>query len=173
MFECIDVENDPHIISYDKNTIVLLDVIINSLKFEALPYNTIKETAELIGCQYKEKAFELKNWDAFRDLYNQCQDEDYKYNDRFIEGYVFVDQNGFMTKCKTGYYNLWKQLRGVADQTLRCGYITRTGGLTTAFTNTFYGFVKSLYNQDFNKETKTYPYKTDIISLREKFLREN
>ena len=26
------------------------------------------------------------------------------------------------------------------------------------------------YNKDYNKETKSYPYKTDIISLREKFI---
>ena len=52
-------------------------------------------------------------------------------------------QAGFMTKCKTEYYNLWKKLRGVADQTLRCGYITKTGMLTSSLENTFYGFLKN------------------------------
>ena len=100
----------------------------------------------------------------------QAQDETYQYNDEYIEGFVFEDASGFMTKCKTGYYNLWKKLRGVCDQTLRCGYITRTGMLTSALENYFYGFCRGLYQKDRDKETKTYPYKTDIISIREKFL---
>ena len=74
-----------------------------------------------------------------------------------------------MTKCKSGYYNLWKKMRGVSDQTLRRGYITKTGMLTSETENYFYGFCKELYKNDFNKDTKEYPYKTDIISLREKF----
>jgi hypothetical protein len=77
-----------------------------------------------------------------------------------------------MTKCKTGYYNLWKKLRGVADQTLRCGHITRTGMLTSSVENFFYGFCRGLFNTDRDSETKTYPYKTDIISIREKFLNQ-
>jgi len=171
VFECIDIEHDPHIIKYNNSTIILLDIIENKITFNATSYvMTVNEASEFIGCPEKERAFVLKDWDAFRDLYNQTQDEDYKYNGSYIEGFVFTDSTGFMTKCKTGYYNLWKQLRGVAEQTLRCGYITRTGGLTTAVANTFYGFLKTLYNQDYNKETKTYPYKTDIISLRDKFI---
>ena len=170
VFECIDIENDPHIIKYDSSKIVLLDVIENTLKFEAHPYEMLKEAAKAIGCPVKEKAFELKDWDAFKSLYNEVQDEEYKYKGNYIEGFVFVDQNGFMTKCKTAYYNLWKKLRGVADSTLRCGYITKTGMLTSSTENLFYGYCKELYNKDYNRETKSYPYKTDIISLREKFL---
>ena len=170
VFECIDTENDPHIIEYNKSTIVLLDVIFNELEFISNRYEDVINTARHIGCPVKEKAYELKDWDAFRDLYMQTQDEEYKYNEEYIEGFVFVDQKGFMTKCKTGYYNLWKKLRGVADTTLRCGYIAKTGMLTTAIENLFYGFCKKLYENDYDRENKTYPYKTDIISLRNKFL---
>lgn len=74
-----------------------------------------------------------------------------------------------MTKCKTGYYNLWKELRGVCDQTLRCGYITKTGMLSSSTENFFYGFCKELFVQHRDKETKSYPFKTDIISIRERF----
>ena len=170
MFECEDIEHDPHIIQYVKNNLVLLDCINNKLDYIALPYDTLKDEAEAIGCPLKEKAFELKDWDAFRDLYNQVQDEEYKYKDRYIEGFVFVDANGFMTKCKTGYYNLWKKLRGVADQTLRCGHINKTGMLTSSVENLFYGFCRELYNKDYDRDTKSYPYKTDIITLRHLFL---
>lgn len=171
VFECEDPEHDPHIIKYNETKIVLLDIIDNTLNFSAQSYEHLKDVALKIGCPVKEKAFELKDWDAFKSLYNEIQDEDYKYKGKYIEGFVFVDQNGFMTKCKTAYYNLWKKLRGVADTTLRCGYITRTGMLTSAIENLFYGYCKELYNKDRNKETKSYPYKTDIISLREKFIK--
>ena len=100
----------------------------------------------------------------------EVQDEDYQYNGNYIEGFVFVDAVGFMTKCKTGYYNFWKFMRGVADSTLRSGYYRRTGALQTAESNSFYGFCRKCFNEDRDKETKSYPYKTDIISLREKFL---
>jgi hypothetical protein len=90
----------------------------------------------------------------------------------YIEGFVFIDQNGFMTKLKTGYYTFWKFMRGVADQTLRAGYYGRTGALQSAQANYFYGFCRDLFRNDRNPETKEYPYKTDIISLREKYYKE-
>ena len=151
----------------------MLDVILNDLSFATYSYEDLKIAAQLIGCPVKEKAFELKDWDEFRSLYNQAQDEEYKYKGNYIEGFVFVDANGFMTKCKTGYYNLWKKLRGVSEPTLRCGYITKTGMLTSSLENMFYGFLRELHNRDYNKDTKEYPYKTDIISLRERFLKED
>ena len=172
VFECVDAEHDPHIIKYNQNRIVLLDVIANTIEYSAGNYPAVLDIAHLIGCPVKEKAYELKDWDAFRDLYNHTQDEEYQYNGRYIEGFVFTDASGFMTKCKTGYYNLWKKLRGVADQTLRCGYITKTGMLTSSLENTFYGFLKKLYANDYDKDSKSYPYKTDIISLRDKFYNE-
>lgn len=173
VFEVIDTENDPHIIHYNESKVVLLDLICNELNFKALDYERVKEAAKVIGCPVKERAFELKDWDAFRDLYNDVQDEEFKFNRNYIEGFVFVDQNGFMTKCKTGFYNQWKKLRSVADATLRCGHINKTGMLTTSVENLFYGFCRELYNRDYNKDTKEYPYKTDIISLREKFMNRN
>jgi len=173
VFECVDPEHDPHIIKYDESKLVLLDVVYNKLDFEVLPYWRLKEIAEHLGCPVKHLAYELKDWDAFRSLYTEVQDEEYKYNDEYIEGYVFVDANGFMTKLKCGYYNQWKKLRGVADQTLRCGYLVKTGMLTSSLENLFYGFCRDLFNADYNRDTKTYPYKTDIISLRDKFFKNN
>ena len=172
VFEVIDTENDPHIIKYDESKIVLLDLIANTLEFHAKPYEDLKKVAELLGCPVKERAFEIKSWDEFRDLYTEVQDEDYKYNGNYIEGFVFVDASGFMTKCKTGYYNFWKFMRGVADATLRAGYYGRTGALQSAQANYFYGFCRDLFRNDRNAETKEYPYKTDIISLREKYYKE-
>jgi len=170
VFECIDIEKDSHIIKYNESKLVLLDGVKNELEYEILDYSRLQNIATYIGCPIKQKLYELKTWEDFRNLYYESQEEDYKYNDEFIEGFVFVDQNGFMTKLKTGYYKLWKKLRGVAQTTLRCGYITKTGMLTSSIENLFYGYCKELYNTYYNKETKEYPFKTDIISLREKFL---
>jgi len=172
VFECVDIEHDPHIIKYPKSKIVLLDIIENTLNYKARTYYSLKEAAAYIGCPVKELAFEIKDYDEFRNLYNEAQDEEYKYNGEYIEGFVFVDASGFMTKLKTGYYNFWKHMRGVADQTLRCGNYGRTGALQSAQANYFYGFCRQLFRNDRDKETKSYPYKTDIISLREKYLAE-
>ena len=174
VFECIDVENDPHIIKYEKSTLVLLDAIYNKLNFETVPYGNLVDFAKTkIGCQVKELAYTIKDYDEFRDLVNRTNDEDFKYNGNYIEGFVFVDQNGFMTKVKTGYYNFWKFMRSVADATLRVGYFRNTGALQTVGANKFYGWCRKLFSTDRDAETKSYPYPTDIISLREKFIAEN
>ncbi len=64
-------------------------------------------------------------------------------------------------------------MRSVADSTLRTGSYRRTGALLTPLTNKFYAFCKKLFKEDRDKATKSYPYKTDIISLRDKFYQEN
>lgn len=171
VFECIDIENDPHIIKYDKSKIVLLDIIFNELQFGCVNnYNLLKEEANWLGCPVKELAYTFKTWEEFKSFVREAQREDYKYNDEYIEGFVFKDSTGFMTKLKTDFYNEWKKLRGVADQTLSCGYITKTGMLYNSLENLFYGYCRELFNKDRDNETKKYPFKTDIISLREKFL---
>ena len=105
VFECVDQENDPHIIKYAKSNIYLLDIILNDLEFATYSYDDLKIAAQLIDCPVKELAYTIKDYDEFRDLVNKADDEDYKYNGNYIEGFVFVDQNGFMTKLKTNYYN--------------------------------------------------------------------
>lgn len=172
VFECIDPINDPHIIKYEDAGVVLLDVIYNKLQFDKIrDYKHLENIARQIEVPVKEKALEFKSYEDLKEFYEKVQDIEYKWNDQYhIEGFVFEDALGFMTKCKTGFYNFWKKMRGVADQTLRCGYITKTGGLLTAEENYFYGFCKELYVKDKNGETKSYPYNTDIISLREKYL---
>lgn len=168
VFECCDPENDPHIIKYNEPKLVLLDIILNDLTFAAFDYSALCATAKLIGCPVKRQAYVINTWDEFVALYNDVQDYEYTYEDNYIEGFVFIDQNGFMTKCKTGYYNFWKHMRGVAESTLRCGNYPKTGSLLTPLANKFFGFCKECF-KDRDPETKSYPYETDIISLREKF----
>ena len=170
VFECVDQEHDPHIIKYEKSDIYLLDAIKNTLNFEAADYMSLCYIANIIGCPVKQWAYTIKDFDEFRALVLAAEDEDYKFLDKYIEGFVFVDQNGFMTKLKTGYYNFWKHMRSVADSILTSGSYRRMGSLLTVAGNQFAAFCKKCFREDRNLETKSYPYKTDIISLREKFL---
>ena len=175
VFECIDKDNDPHIIEYKENKLVLLDAIFNDMTFRTFDYETLLYTiGNGIGCPVKELAYTLNDWDEFRDLYYKLTNPDnlYQYEGEYIEGFVFVDSVGFMTKCKSEYYNSWKKLRGISDQVLRTGNTRKTGSLQTPIENKFFGFLKRCFNEDRDKETKSYPYKTDIISLRNKFERE-
>lgn len=166
VFEVIDKDHDPHIIEYQNNAIVLLDIIKRDIKFEKLPYDELVEFGKEFGFTVKEKCYTLNNWGEFLAWYNEIMDEDYKYNGEFVEGFVVVDSNGFMTKQKGTYYQFWKFMRSVADETLRVskngnrqGYYRRTSALTTPLSNRFYGFLKKLCEEN-------YDGKTDIITLR-------
>lgn len=169
VFEVIDIDNDPHIIKYDNSQIVLLDIIENNIEFKKFDYNKVQKIAEELDCKAKELAYTLNNWDEFRSLYLDTQNYEYKYNDKYIEGFVFEDSSGFMVKVKTEYYNEWKKLRSVSTMVLKCGYLRRTGMLNSDLENYFYGFLRDLYKNYYNKEEKTYPFKIDIISLRKMF----
>ena len=46
VFECVDIEKDPHIIKYEKSTLVLLDAIYNKLNFETVPYDNLVDFAK-------------------------------------------------------------------------------------------------------------------------------
>ena len=85
VFEVMDVENDPHIIKYPESKIVLLDAIKNDLTYKTLCYDMLSHIAEAVGCEVKERAFVLKDWEDFTELYRQAQEEDYQYNGEFIE----------------------------------------------------------------------------------------
>lgn len=170
VFERIDPVNDPHIIEESEAKLVMLDIICNKLAFEKLSYTSVVELAGLIGCPVKRKAAVFNDWESFREFYYEITAEGYQYAGNYTEGFVFEDASGFMTKCKTEYYNFWKAMRGVADSTLRCGYIRSTGMLQSSTANLFYGFLKDCFKNDRNADTKSYPYKTDIVSLRNKFI---
>lgn len=169
VFEVIDKDNDPHIIKANENEIVLLDDIKRDLFCSKLEYEGLVELGKHFGFKVKEKAYTLNTWGEFLAWYNEVTDHDYKYNGQFVEGFVIVDQNNFMTKLKGAYYNFWKFMRNVADETMRVskngtrqGYIRRTSALTTPLANEFYGYLRMLCEQG-------YDGKTDIVSLRDGF----
>lgn len=172
VFEVIDVENDPHIIEYEKSGVVLLDCIANSFDFRKLPYDELKGIASEVGVPVKRHAFAIDNYVQLSNFVDDCSTYGYKFEGKRVEGFVLEDRKGFMVKQKTGYYNEWKKLRSVADKVLRCGFYPKSGFLSNQMENLFCGFLADLYNSHYDHETKSYPFPVDIISLRKRFFAE-
>ena len=167
VFECVDMKNDPHIIEYPESNLYLLDIVYNQMDFAKYEYDAMCHVADGFGLPHKEKAFEIASWQEFFDWYHDILEEDYEYNGRKIEGFVIEDSAGFMTKLKLTYYNFWKFMRGVAHETVRKGYITRTSALITPTANEFYAWVKKLYNAE---DRESIP--RDICTLRSMFYKD-
>ena len=167
VFECVDRKNDPHIIEYSENKLVLLDIVYNQMKFAKYEYGEMCHIAEQFGLEHKEKAFEIANWQDFFDWYYDVLQEDYEYNNNKIEGFVIEDSSGYMVKLKLTYYHFWKFMRSVAHETIKNGYIYKTSGLTTPIANEFYAWVRNLHDiEDLSSMPR------DICTLRRLFYKE-
>ena len=161
VFECVDMTNDPHIIDYPESKLVLLDIVYNDLKVKKYKYEDMCRVAGIFGFIPKELAYEISNWHEFYDWYCEVLEQDYEYENRFIEGFVLEDSSGRMIKLKLAYYNFWKYMRNVAHETMRKGYIQKTSGLIIPLANEFYAFMKTLYKKE--------NIPADICSLRRMF----
>ena len=178
VFECCDMEHDPHIIEYPETKVVLLDVIKNQIEYEKLPYDELVTLANEMGLVVKEKACDIATWEDFFVWYNEVIAEDYKYNDEYIEGFVIEDSVGYMTKLKLHYYKFWKRLRSVAQSVLKYGNYKYMGSLLTPLENEFFGWCKTLFvtlSSEEKTELRDKSY-TNICSMRKMFfdwLKEN
>lgn len=159
-FEVIDMENDPHIIKYDKSKLVLLDIIHNKVEFEREPYEKVVELAKLINCECKTIYKEFNDIREFHKWYLENTDED-DMSKEDIEGIV-IECDEIMTKLKFPYYQFWKYMRKVKEQVANKRKI-ELASLHNAEANYFYAWLKK---QD--EETQ----KKDIISLRDKYFEE-
>ena len=169
VFEVIDKDNDPHIIEYKDNDIVLLDIVKREIDFSKMSYNNLCMVANKFGLKVKEKAYTLNSWKEFIEWHDKVVSEGFLYKDKNIEGFVIEDMKGFMTKLKLYYYKFWKFMRVIKDEVFRTtnngnykGYIDKTSCLTTPLMNLFYGFIRDLAKEK-------YDGKQDIISLRNLF----
>ncbi len=125
VFEVIDIENDPHIISYNKSSIVLLDIIRNTSNFKSLEYNELKNRAKLLKIDYKKEVAEIANADDLQKFVQDVTGQNYELETKDekgnviksepVEGFVFQGSNDYMFKIKTNYYNFWKKLRSAFD----------------------------------------------------------
>ena len=144
VFEVIDPINDPHIIEYPNQKLVLLDIVYNSPLFKKYTYEEVQVVANIVGVECKEKAVVFNDWAEFNKFYADCHKNEYLYNGKEIEGFVLEDANGYMTKMKLNYYNFWKFLRMVSQIVARQGFMRETGKLTTPIMNMFYGFLRRI-----------------------------
>ena len=114
VFECIDKDNDPHIIKYEDNKIVLLEVFKNQLKEEHLSWFELGNVEKKLGIHLKFKELEFNNWEEFEEWKDKFRQGITQWDCKH-EGYVFEDQNGYRVKFKSSFYNFWKQMRAVKD----------------------------------------------------------
>lgn len=167
VFECVDMEHDPHIIAYPNSRLFLLDIVYNKMEFEKYEYDAMCQAAEQFGLAHKEKAFEILSWQEFFDWYYEILAEDYLYQGRKIEGFVIEDAAGFMTKLKLSYYNFWKMMRSIAQEVLKNGYSSRTSMLVTTTANEFYAWIRKQHDAGKAEELPR-----DICTLRSMFYQE-
>lgn len=170
VFENVDMERDPHIIDYPESELILLDIVHNDIEFQKYEYEQMCDVAKKFGIKHKEKAYVLESWQEFYDWYNTIMEDDYKWNDRVIEGFVIEDANGYMVKRKLTYYSFWKFMRSIAHEAIRKGYVDprRTSALVTPLANQFYAWARTLHDVE---DLESVP--RDICTLRKIFLESN
>ena len=159
-FEVIDIENDPHIIEYDKSKIILLDIVHNDFEFKKEPYEKVLELAKLINCPCKTI---YKVFDDIRDFhkwYLENTNED-DMNKKDIEG-VVIECEDIMTKLKFPYYNFWKFMRSIKEKVAK-NHNIKFSSLYNADANYFYAWLKQQDEETLQK---------DIITLRKMYYTE-
>lgn len=164
IFEALDPINDPHIMDSKRRNAILLDVVKNDYVFQKIPYNDLLFFGAFYGIPVKTFAFNLESYDEFEELINNMGNYNYKLNGSRIEGFVFEDSIGYMTKSKTGYYNFWKSMRSLKESYVK-GRTINLAGLHTAHSNYFYGWLKT--------KDKEYIHSVGIPELRRKYLEES
>lgn len=104
LFEIIDPAFDPHIIDYDEEKAVLLDIVTNDFNPLFLSTQEIYALAIKYNFPHKELIYEAKNMEELEDFF-----EEFKY--KHFEGVVICDKQGFRFKWKSDFYSFWKCLR--------------------------------------------------------------
>lgn len=157
VFEVIDPINDPHIIKNDKQEVVLLDIIDNTLEYNKMDYEDLCGKANTFGLRVKEIIAEFKDFRSLMQFWLDHTAED-NMNDTDIEG-VVIEIGDFMTKMKFTYYNFWKMCRGLVDQ-VRNQHEVKLGSLYNDTSNYFYKWLQEQPSEVLEK---------DIITLRDMF----
>ena len=152
IFEVIDPINDPHIIKYDCQKIILLDVMKNNFNTEKVDYETLKFIGMRTGLKVKKLVETFDDFEVMLDFIN--------YNGNKIEGYVIEDLNGYMFKAKTDYYLFWKSCRRIKDDLIKGKKIDKSRFSKSQIE--VLDFMKSL--PDLNEKS--------IIQVREEFMSE-
>ena len=114
VFECVDKDNDPHIIKYSENKVFLLEVFKNQLEEAHLSYASLVGIAAGLNVPVKQKELEFYSWEEFEEWKDKFTTGITQWDCKH-EGYVFEDSNGFRVKFKSSFYKFWKQMRTVKE----------------------------------------------------------
>lgn len=114
IFECVDIENDPHIIKYAESNVYLLDVKTNNFNEEYMSYENVCKVAEQLSVPVKQAELQFNNWEEFNDWRIKFGSGATQWDCKH-EGYVMVDANNFRVKYKSSFYSFWKQMRAVKE----------------------------------------------------------
>jgi len=116
-FEVIDPEKDPHMIEYDKPSVVLLDIFHRNPDFKKLDFNHMRGVAERFGLKAKERAIKFDTPESFERWHEIVQNDlSWKFKNNHLEGFVIEDNKGYLVKIKLPYYSLWKSMRTVIQR---------------------------------------------------------
>lgn len=159
VFECVDPVNDPHIIEYRKPKVVLLDIVYRTPEYRKMDLHEIHAFADRFGLEVKKYGTQLDSWPEFYDFYTKQMNG---WNPH-LEGYVFEDAVGFMTKLKLPYYAFWKHMRGLRDELTKKQPKVNTAWLYTSRHNQVYAWMR--------QQNREYLKSLSIIELRREFER--
>lgn len=116
IFEVIDPERDPHLISYPSAQIFLLDIVENFIgEFRNKPYEDILTISNKIGIDAKTNTFAASNFNEMQDMVDYVRNSGNVHN----EGVVCVDKNNFMFKVKSPFYLDRKAKRSVIENYIK------------------------------------------------------
>lgn len=166
IFEIVDPVRDPHIIEYVAPELYLLDIVKNDLTDTYQPYDYVQKVSELLHCKCKEHVATITNAKSLVDFVLTAQKENYQYNGKFIEGFVFEDKDHYRVKLKTDYYLMWKKLRSIIPSIKKHGRLLSSSMCHNPTMIYFYQFVKEYIE----KHPEDIP---DIITLRDMFENSN
>lgn len=114
--EVIDPIHNPHIITYSKPEIVLLDAIYREDNFRKLPYEELLQLHQELNLGIRVKQ-QTKVCTTFDELKVWLDSQDKFENE--IEGYVIEDSQGYHFKAKLVFYRYWKWVRGEMNRLLK------------------------------------------------------
>ncbi len=115
-FEVISPTEDPHIVEYDEERLVLLDFVHNSEEFEKLDYKKLVQLAKYIDVEHRELLGNLPNRQALASIVEKLRNPDSGLYKMHIEGVVIEDAAGRHVKVKSGWYDHWKHARRLVER---------------------------------------------------------
>lgn len=128
VFEAVDMENDPHIIDYPEDKLVLIGCVRRAERFEQVDYETLVAIGKWLGCEVKERLFpQIKTWRALSEIMKRVETDPKWRRDNPTEGIVFQDSAGtipgrsdFQWKSKAWFYANLKRCRSAVERIALC-----------------------------------------------------